>query len=248
MKRFYGWNRQLPDFRDLKFAMPMAPVVPAAVDLRLQCPQVYDQGQLGSCTANAVGAAHQFEQMKQNQIGFVPSRLFIYYNERKMEGSIEWDSGAYLRDGMKSIAKQGVCPETEWPYLVSKFADRPSCACYKHALEHQGLKYMSLNNDGMILKVCLSSGYPFVFGFSVYDSFESAEVSSTGNMPMPKKGERVLGGHAVMCVGYNDLKQHFIVRNSWGEKWGDRGYFYMPYRFMTDHDLCSDFWTLRLVE
>jgi C1A family cysteine protease len=219
------------------------------IDLREKCPPVYDQGELGSCTANAIGAAHQFEQMKQTSKSFIPSRLFIYYNERAMEGtSPSEDSGAQIRDGIKSIAKQGVCPETEWPYDIKQFSAKPSSTCYKDALNHQALTYARLMQASIHMKGCLAAGYPFVFGFSVYESFESLSVARTGRVYMPKKTERQLGGHAVMAVGYDDALRRFIVRNSWGEKWGMKGYFTIPYDYLVNDDLSADFWTVRLVE
>ena len=97
------------------------------------------------------------------------------------------------------------------------------------------------------MKGCLAAGYPFVFGFAVYESFESKEVAQSGVVPMPKPGERVLGGHAVMAVGYDDEQRNFIVRNSWGSGWGQDGYFLMPYHYLHDPNLASDFWTVRML-
>src|SRR5215469_6767170 len=120
----YGWIPDLPDHRDLLYAAPVAALqaLPGKVDLTSKCAPVYDQGQLGSCTANAIGGAIQFEQMKQSIPNFTPARLFIYYNERAIEGTVASDSGAQIRDGVKSVAQQGACPETMWPYVISKFA------------------------------------------------------------------------------------------------------------------------------
>lgn len=251
INRHYGWKRQLPDFRDFKFsAKPqILTALPPSVDLRPGCPEVYDQGTLGSCTANAIGSAHQFGQIKQKDPdAFIPSRLFIYFNEREMEGTINEDAGAIIRDGIKSVAKQGVCPETMWPYEVNKFKQRPADSCYQNALNHQVLTYNAISQDLTQLKACLAEGFPFVFGFAVYESFESDEVKRTGIMPMPRAGESMLGGHAVKAVGYDDAKRWFIVKNSWGESWGDKGYFYMPYDFIVNYNLAADFWTIRLVE
>src|SRR6266436_2634478 len=129
----YGWIPDIPDQRDYLYAAPPAflRALPPRVDLRKQCPPVYDQGQLGSCTANAIGGAIEFDQMKEKlpQI-FIPSRLFIYYNERVIEGTVNTDAGAMLRDGIKTVAKQGACPEPMWPYLIARFKTRPSAACY----------------------------------------------------------------------------------------------------------------------
>ena len=247
----YGWLPDLPDHRDFAYAAPTATlaVLPAAIDLRLQCPPVYDQGQLGSCTANAIGGAVEFDQMKQKQPQpFVPSRLFIYYNERAMEGTVKQDAGAQIRDGVKSVNKLGAPPESLWPYNIAKFAQKPPAAAYTEALKHQVLAYQRVSRDLSQMKGCLASGYPFVLGFTVYESFESAQVAKTGVLDMPARTEQVVGGHAVVAVGYTDKAQRFIVRNSWGSSWGQKGYFTMPYAYLLDSGLSSDFWTIRTVE
>jgi C1A family cysteine protease len=248
--RRYGWQRDLPDHRDHVYAAPLAALgpLPAKVDLRPQCPPVYDQGQLGSCTANAIGGAIQFDRRKQQLADFIPSRLFIYYNERVMEHSVASDSGAQIRDGVKSVAKLGDCPETEWPYVISKFKTKPSAACYTDALKYKVVSYQRITQTLGQLKGCLASGYPFVFGFTVYESFESPTVAKTGHASLPKSGESVVGGHAVVGVGYDDTKQWFVVRNSWGEKWGMKGHFTLPYAYLSDANLASDFWTIRVVQ
>jgi hypothetical protein len=203
----------------------------------------------GNCTANAIGTAFEFEQMKQNKANdFTPSRLFIYYNEREMEGTINEDSGAQIRDGIKSVASLGVCPESMWGYDISRFMVTPSTPCYSTALEHQVLQYMRVDQTLAEMKGCLAAGYPFVFGFLVYGSFESQYVSRTGDVSMPQPGEAIVGGHAVTAAGYDDAVGKFIVRNSWGYDWGDKGNFYMPYEYVVNGNLASDFWTIRLVE
>jgi C1A family cysteine protease len=256
----YGWTRDLPDQRDHLYAAPTAvlPALPAAVDLRPGCPPVYDQGQIGSCTANAIAGAHEFDQMKQKLAApspFIPSRLFIYYNERTIEGTVASDSGAQIRDGIKSIGKQGVCREDPtWPYDGDPFppnnllTQKPSAAAYSEAKTYTAIQYQRVPQVLNQMKGCLASGYPFVFGFTVYDSFESAQVAQTGTVPMPGPGEQVLGGHAVVAMGYDDAQQRFIVRNSWGAGWAVQGYCMMPYLYLTDPNLASDFWTVRLVK
>jgi C1A family cysteine protease len=252
----YGWLPDLPDNRDLTYAAPLTALkaLPSKVDLRKGCPPVYDQGQLGSCTANAIGAAFQFDQKKEGLKSSMPSRLFIYYNERDMEGTIRQDSGAYIRDGIKSVNKLGVCPESMWPYDGGEYPPnprltvKPSAACYKEAKKHTADQYARVPRTLNQMKGCLASGFPFVFGFTVYASFESDRVAKTGVMPMPKSGEEVIGGHAVMAVGYDESSQRFIIRNSWATTWGIKGYFTMPYSYLLDSNLSDDFWTIRLVK
>jgi C1A family cysteine protease len=247
----FGWQPDLPDQRDFAYKTPAAFIkaLPSKVDLRKSCPPVYNQGDLGSCTANAIGAAFEFEVRKQNMSDdFVPSRLFIYYNERAMEHTIKTDAGAQIRDGIKSVNKQGVCPETMWPYIENKFTKKPSASAFKTALKHQVVSYQSVPRVLSQMKGCLASGYPFVFGFTVYESFESSGVAKTGKLNMPKKSEQSIGGHAVMAVGYDDKAKRFIVRNSWGNDWAINGYFTMPYSYLLNEDLADDFWTVRVVE
>ncbi len=245
----YGWTPDLPDQRDFSYRVPRrtAAALPPAVDLRPQMPAVYDQGQLGSCTANAIGGAFEFDLLKQGEPDIVPSRLFIYYNERVIERTVSEDSGAQLRDGMKTLAKQGVCAEPLWPYVLSQFATKPSAECYTQAKQHLGMTYMRVEQDVAQMRGCVAAGYPFVFGFTVYESFESPAVTRTGKVPMPDGMERTLGGHAMCVVGYDNPKKLFIVRNSWGPDWGKNGYGTMPYAYFTNTDLSADFWTLRAV-
>jgi C1A family cysteine protease len=246
VKHSFGWMPDLPDHRDYLFAAVRrtAAVLPVSVDLRPGCPPVEDQGALGSCTGNAIVGALEFLELKDKPPLVDLSRLFVYYNERVMEHTVQSDAGAQIRDGIKSVAKQGVCSEAKWPYIISKFAVKPPAACYKEALKHRVVGYQRLITlDDM--RTCLAEGYPFVFGFTVYESFESAKVAKTGTVPMPRKSERVLGGHAVLGVGYNDKQKRFIVRNSWGTGWGKQGYFTMPYAYLSNPDLASDFWVVQ---
>ncbi len=252
----YGWIPDLPDQRDHLYAAPQGVLtsLPTQVDLRQQCPPIFDQGRIGSCTANAISGAFQFAEMKEQQAqAFMPSRLFIYYNERAMEGTVGQDSGAQIRDGIKTVAQQGVCPESEWTYDPSPFppnpklTQKPTDQCYADAAQHTVKAYQRIVQNLTIMKGCLAAGYPFVLGFTVYESFESPQVAQTGQAPMPGPNEAVIGGHAVMAVGYDDAQQRFIVRNSWGTGWGMQGYFTMPYLYLSQPSLSSDFWTIRLV-
>lgn len=246
----YGWVRDLPDARDFLYAAPLLRFpqgLPPSVDLRSECPPVYDQGQLGSCTANGIGGAIEFDQRKQGSKEFVPSRLFIYYNERVIENTVTQDSGAQVRDGIKSVATLGAPPETDWPYDIQKFAQKPPTKAYTDAKTDLVTVYSRVVQNLAQFQGCLASGYPFVFGFTVYESFESQEVADSGIVPMPQAGEKVVGGHCVVAVGYNNTQRMFIIRNSWGTSWGLKGYCMMPYEYLLDAHLASDFWTIRSV-
>jgi C1A family cysteine protease len=270
MNKGLGWVPDVPDARDHMFSITkpefLTGPLPAMIDLREQQAlsgfPILDQGELGSCTANAIAAAMTYASSKQGgakklsqvTLGdgntFSPSRLFIYYNERVMEGSVSSDAGAMLRDGIKSVNQLGACKEATWPYIISQFTTKPTDTAFTEAQGHQALLYRRLNNkDINQLKGCIAQGFPFVFGFAVYNSFMSQTVAKTGMMPMPNLGrENMIGGHAVLGVGYDDSKQVVIVRNSWGNAWGDKGYFYMPYKYITNTSYCDDFWTITLME
>jgi len=246
----YGWIPDLPDHRDFLYAAPADVLIklPPSFDLRPECPPIYDQGQLGSCTANAIAGAIQFDQMKQKlSQTFIPSRLFVYYNARVIEGTVDSDSGAMIRDGIKSVAKQGGCPEDIWPYDISKFTDKPSNNCYQVAKGHTATQYQRVNRNLNQMKGRLASGFPFIFGFTVYESFESEDVRQTGHAPLPSPGEGELNGHAVLAVGYDDSQGWFLARNSWGTNWGMSGYFTLPYGYLMDDNLSDDFWIITLV-
>ena len=243
-------NQNLPDHRDHTYAAPVQVLatLPPKIDLTPQCPTtVYNQGQLGSCTGNAIAGAIEFDLLKQKKQDMIPSRLFIYYNERDIEGTVGEDSGAMIRDGIKSVAAQGVCSETEWPYDINNFTEKPQQKCYDDALKTTAKSYSRVLRTLNQMRGCLASGYPFVFGFSVYESFESEEVAKSGIVPMPTSKEQILGGHAVLAVGYDDSQHRFIVRNSWGDAWGMKGYFTIPYAYLLDGNLSDDFWTIRIV-
>lgn len=247
INRVYGWHPSLPDQRDI--VLPTVTLnLPVSVDLRSLCPPVYDQGQLGSCTANAIAFHLDFNRKKQGEQFINPARLQIYYNERKDQGTIESDAGSTIRESAKAVKNYGAAPESQWPYDISKFKIRPSETAIEAAIQFEDQTYMKVSRTLNSFKTRLAQGFPFVIGFTVYESFETDQVAKTGIMPMPLATESVLGGHAVAIVGYNDLKKTFIVRNSWGSSWGDEGYFYMPYEYLQQPSLSSDFWTLEKVK
>ena len=248
-KTNYGWKPDLPDHRDFKYGekctVTSAGTYPQTVDLRSNCSPVEDQKQLGSCTANALVGNLEYLEVVAKSKPFVDlSRLFLYYNERSIEGDVKDDNGAQLRDGVKALVKWGICAESIWPYNSSAFAKKPTKPCYTQAVTREISQYMRLNTLDDMLH-CLSSGFPFVFGFTVYDYFESAEMAQTGILKMPSPNESSVGGHAVCAVGYDQTKKMFLIRNSWGADWGFAGYFWMPFAYLTDRNLSDDLWTIR---
>jgi C1A family cysteine protease len=272
----YGWKPSLPDFRDkfykdhhspqammLKGAVvaPLDPTNvhnvigttnastamgadgrPMSVSLRDKMPPIFNQGQLGSCTANASGALFQFAHG-----GGPYSRLQIYYNSRMMEGTVAYDSGAFLRDVIQVLANTGAGLEADWPYIESQFTVPPPPVEMNEAAQNKALEYSRLvTRDDF--RNCLVQGHPFVIGFTVYSSFEGAEVAQTGIVPMPTVNDQMMGGHAVCVIGYNanyNGGDYYEVRNSWGEDWGDEGNFWIPAAYLENPNLAQDAWTVR---
>lgn len=248
----YGWKRGLPHAGHKKYAITSRDeALPLSVDHRSKCPPVYDQGELGSCSANATVASIQFEQAHHGiEPNYVPSRLFQYFNTRLIEGTVNSDSGATIADAIKAVSIYGFCPEKKWPYNIRKFTKKPPKSLYDEAKGNAipDIDYSSVNQSAYDLKCCLAAGNCVIFGFSVYESFESDEVAKTGVVSMPNpSSEEFMGGHAVLLVGYDDDKQHFIVRNSWGPNWGDNGYCYFPYSYLLDPNLADDFWCIKTI-
>jgi C1A family cysteine protease len=241
-----GWRADRPDFRDRVLQLPYLSrfkvVLPSTVDMRPGMPPVVDQGDLGSCTANAIAAAVEYMHMQSKLQVFAPSRLFVYYNERFMENTVAVDAGAEIRDGIKSIKKFGVCDETVWPYDISKFTQRPSDQAYGSAKKQVIKSYLKVYQNLTYLMATLAKGYPIVFGITVYDSIDTAE--KTGVVPMPKTNEATLGGHAILMVGYDKGASTFTFRNSWGTGWGNKGYGTLPFDYVTHPGLASDFWCI----
>lgn len=239
---------RVPAFGSMSFAFPFS------VDLRDKCSGIMDQGQMGSCSGNALAGAVEFLELQQlRQQGMQPqeysanfervSRLFIYWNERAVEGNPQVDAGCTtLLDGCTALIVKGACREATWAYDEANLLKCPTHASYAEAYQHKVKAFYRINDlNGM--RQCLAQGFPFTCGIPVYDSFMSAEVGMTGQVPLPSFTERLLGGHALLVVGY-DGADHFIVRNSWGAGWGDKGYCYLPYSYLTMYG--SDFFTLRL--
>lgn len=250
MNRKFGWRRDLPDIRDFKYKITKEVKLPSAVDLRKPIYPIVDQKDIGSCTGNSTAnILYAVQHIQKKPSPFYPSRLFIYYNARSYINSTLYDSGATIRDAIKSVAKWGACDEKLWPYITWKYRFKPGKNCYVHGEENQAIVYESVPQDSYSIKHVLASGYPIVAGIVLYDSFQTQRVEDTGviTMPNPSK-ERTLGGHAISIFGYSDKHEWFICMNSWSENWGDRGFFYLPYDYLLNKNLAADFWVIKLVE
>lgn len=248
--RKYGWIAAKPDARDYKLKTinpAIYATLPPSVDLREFVPEVLDQGAISSCTAHALSMAMRVARKKQGLTDQPLSRLFIYYNERLMEGTVDQDSGAQIRDGAKVLATMGVPDESLWPYVDSNLYLEPTQPAYQSAVQDETRVYLTVDQTLDEMKLCLHEGFPFVFGATLFPAFESDTVAITGMVPMPDINDQSIGGHAITCVGYDDTKQTFIVLNSWGPNWGDHGYCYFPYAYITNLDLCTDLWTIRSI-
>lgn len=248
MKYIYNYKFEHKDGRDCKFThVPLHfPEKFSLVDSRF--PGVLDQGSLGSCTAQATSNALRYCLRKEGKEDNQPSRLFIYYYSRLLERTVNEDSGAYIRDVMKAVSKYGACTESssEWPYIISKFKQSPPSSCVESAKKHiPNFQYLSVGQTESQLKAALVNGFPIVCGIMIYQSFEDDECMKTGHVPLPnRRTESLYGGHCVLIVGYDDSTREFLMENSWGTNVGDKGYFYIPYDFLTSPHLANDFWTL----
>jgi C1A family cysteine protease len=252
-----GWIPDRPDPRDRLLALPQfaepAPR-PSAANLSAKLPPAYDQGSLGSCTANAIAAAVQYARRVHHMPDdFVPSRLFIYYQQRVIEQSVMLDLGGQLRDGIMSITDLGVCPESDWPY-DSVGADRrtrifppnaraiqaPPLNVMQTAKRYKTISLAPLTQSVEVLESCIARGYPFIFGFSVYGQFDEA----TTILRKPKPTDVELWGHAAMATGYDQRKRIFRIRNSWGQTAHDKGYFDMDYDYVLNPTWAKNFWVV----
>lgn len=242
--RFYGWKKGPVRPKPFKY-VPRHHLfaLPTNTDLESQCPTVYDQADLGSCTANAASGLAQFIMKKAGYPDWFPSRLALYWWNRLQEGTVNSDSGASLHDAMNTLVRFGVPHESLWQYDTTKFKVKPAKAVWSDAYWHSIQQGLAVDQNIDHIKARLAEGFPIIFGFTVYESFESDAVAASGIMPMPQANEQIMGGHAVMAVGYDDTTRMIKVRNSWGPTWGKKGYFFMPYDFITNPNYCDDFWT-----
>jgi C1A family cysteine protease len=249
----FGWRRDRPDHRDYllheRVRLPLAGMLPIAVDLRLSehlDDPIFDQGQIGSCTANAIASALQFVERATGLTADVtPSRLALYYWERVLEGSVDEDVGAELRDGLKVVAGlPGYVDESLWPYHVGRFAEAPPPPVVAAAARNRATRYMRVVVSAASMKQALAAGFPVIVGFDVFEPMVSDQVARTGILPRPFSGQQPIGGHAVLLVGYDDAARVWICRNSWGSDWGRDGYFTVPYGYLDSPAYAADFWVI----
>lgn len=246
MRKGLGWKPDLPDQRDYDYTPSTIKRQARRADLRERFPRCWQQGTLGSCTAHSVAAACLFRDIyDRDQSIVVPSRLFLYYATRVLEGTVATDAGAEIRSAIKAAMKFGYPPEDVWPYRISRFASKPTPKAFRAAESERIRKYERVSRDLRHFRKLLNDGYPVAIGFSVYESVYQAKVDRTGRIPMPKRKEKLEGGHAVLVVGYDDGLESLIIRNSWGTAWGEGGYGYLPYGFIEETDLSDDFWVIR---
>jgi hypothetical protein len=251
-QRYFGWKPSLPDHRDIYYTAPRT--LMAALPTRVNLSEgwdngvwnpVWNQSSLGSCGPHTACADVVYAALRQQSLNFcpMPSRLFVYYATRMLMGTINQDSGVTNRDLLKALAQYGWCDESMWPYDISKFRQQPPQECFKQAKTRKIADYLAVKQDLLEMKACLAGGDPFIFGFSVYQSIESAE--SSGHIPYPQRHERQLGGHDILITGYDDSAQRFFLRNSWGNSWGQGGMGTISYQYATNPNLAGDFWTVR---
>jgi len=229
------------------------------VDLRPFFSPIENQGQLGSCTANAAVALVEYFERKAFNTYLDASRLFVYKTTRNLLG---WtgDRGAYIRSAMGALVLFGSPPERYWPYdgrpssQNTRFDQEPSAFCYAFASNYQSIKYLRLDTANVTpsqlldnIKTYLSAGFPCMFGFPVYQEFMTPD--SQGHVAFPSPNSTFFGGHAIVAAGYDNNitvgadKGALLVRNSWGTSWGLQGYAWLSYRYVTEA-LAVDWWTL----
>ena len=240
--------RDTPDARDVLYAPTTAGVqtpLPEAVDLRPLCPPVYDQGSLGNCSGNAIAALMEFDLMRAKRDAFVPSRLFIYYNERVREGTVKADAGACMRTGIKTVVKLGAPSEEVWPYDPARVFTQPPASAYLAARTDLVRSYARVGQTLPVMQACLAEGYPFLFWFGCFPGLDLPQTYATGHIPMPGPGETRDGAHFMVVVGYDNASRTFLVRNSWGTGWGAGGYGTVGYDHMLSPELACDFWMIQ---
>ena len=223
--------------------------LPPRVDLRPHLTQVENQSEVSSCTANAMAGAYEYLAKRALGESGDVSRLFIYYNAREYDGGVTGDTGCTIAAAIQVLQELGACNELTWAYDEARINHRPLSDAYDEALNFLIEEAHEIEVDLDAMKHCLAEGFPFTFGLTLFASFDRA--GKRGLVPMPdpdgEDGREEHGDHAMLCVGYSDQSQAFIVRNSWGEEWGDRGYCYIPYDYLANPEYCDECWAIRAI-
>src|SRR6266403_1508849 len=240
---WFGCRRDIKDARD-HMMLPKAIRIPAAVDLRAHCPPVMDQQSLGSCTAHGITGVLRYEMISKGMPDIPLSRLQLYYDERSMEGTVNSDAGAEIRDGIKSANKKGVAHEALWPYRIKKYRTKAPATVYGDAKKFKALSYQRVEVNASALRQAIAMGHTPVIGVTLYESFEGDGVAKTGMVPMPSRGEQIAGGHCMFVTGYGQHHGYFTVRNSWGSSWGKAGDCFLPYEYLGSKLYGSDYWII----
>jgi hypothetical protein len=225
--------------------------LPPKVDLRSHMTKVEDQGQLSSCVANAVAGAYEYLVKRHcGEDAYDVSRLFIYYNARAREDATDEDGGAIIADAIESLRESGACSEETWPYEPDNVSAEPSAEAFEEAAGFLVEDMKLVPTTAAAWKSALAEGYPIIFGISLFESFDKHKRRGVVPLPSPRESSREShGGHAMLCVGYSDPDRVFIVRNSWGEDWGDKGYCYIPYDYLMNPKFNDgDSWIIRRLE
>lgn len=247
----FGYKPSPIQPKDKSIYFRMSPQITSAVervDLRSSMPPIVNQGDLSACTAVAVATAYQYDLMKAGVHTFLPSYLFLYYNERVLEECAEEDCGAFIPSGMKSISTLGIAPENWWPYDESKVLDKPTPQAYTEAKKHRCTSYYRVGQSQDQIHQALINGFPIIAGLNLYDSFCTKEVSKSGTMIMPPENDMKAGGHAVVIVGFDNTTQRYVARNSWGTSWGQDGHFTIPYAYLLNPDYCTEMWVMATIQ
>lgn len=247
----YKLKRQKNDIRDLKFHKEYKQIInlnlPDKINLYNLIPlPILNQENLGSCTANVISnyILYYFKQYKMKE--YQPSRLYIYYFSRLLEGTINEDSGCDIRNVLKAVSKYGACNEKIYPYIIKNFKEIPPYYCFLDGkLRIKKIRYLSIEQNLNIIKNCLYRRYPIILGVNIYESFENQDTLKSGNILMPNINiEQNLGFHCILLIGYNDIENNFIFINSWGDGVGNNGLFNIPYEYILSNQLSNDLWII----
>jgi C1A family cysteine protease len=245
MKKF-AWIPSLPDVRHYAFTPKSTKALPKHIDLRNELPEVWSQGPLGSCTAHGVALCHMAAQTKSNRTVIMPSRLALYYNGRAVRGWQNQDSGSCIVDVVKSTFKLGVAEERLYPYKISRFKLKPPASVYTNALLNQTTQYQKVDNSNpKNIIAALAEGHPVVFGSTLYEGYDKLV---NNNMPNPDLKAKVVGGHCMVIIGVDATSKTFLIRNSWGVEWGDKGHHGMSFDYICNLSLSDDFWIITATE